>query len=368
MTDPRIAKMAHLLVHYSLELKPGQQCAIFTSPLADELTLAVYAAALEAGAHVALLPQVPGAEELFYRLASDAQLDYVSPVRKLVLETFDAYLSIGAPLNTRELSGSDPARLARARKAGAPLMRTFMERSARGELRWCGTVYPTAALAQEAGMSLHEYREFVLRAGHLDAPDPIAVWRQEGERQRRLIAWLKGRDAVVLKGSDIDLRLSIKDRVFVEADGRYNFPDGEIFTGPVETSANGWVRFRYPAITAGQEVTDIELWFEDGRVVKERAGKGQELLTAMLDTDPGARYLGEWGIGTNYQIQRFTRSILFDEKIGGTIHLALGASYPETGGRNQSGVHWDMICDMRDAEITIDGELFYKDGRPVIEL
>jgi aminopeptidase len=221
-------------------------------------------------------------------------------------------------------------------------------------------------MAQEADMSLSEYAEFVYGAGLLNDPDPVALWRKEGERQMKLIKWLDGKDKAVLKGENVDLTMSIKGRVFKESDGKYNFPDGEIFTGPVEDSVNGWIRFRYPAIYSGQEVTDIELWFENGKVVKEKASKGQELLTSLLNTDSGARYLGEWGIGTNYGIQRFTKNMLFDEKMGGTIHLAVGASYPETGGKNESGLHWDMLCDMAQSEIKVDGELFYKDGKPVV--
>jgi aminopeptidase len=366
MPDPRVAKLAQVLVHYSLELKPGQQVEIRATPLAAELALAAYAEAIRAGAHVSWRVGLPGAEEVFFKHASDAQLEFVSPVRRLVTETFDAALSIGAEHNTRELSGVDPTRLALWRKASAPLSKTFMERSARGELRWCYTEFPTHASAQEAEMSLSEYEDFVYGAGRLDEPDPVAVWREEGARQRKLIQWLAGKDRVTLKGANIDLALSIKGRTFKEADGKYNFPDGEIFTGPVEDSASGWVRFRYPAIYEGQEVTDIELWFEDGRVVKERASKNQELLTALLNTDAGARFLGEWGIGANYGIQRFTKNMLFDEKMGGTIHFAVGASYPETGGRNESGLHWDMLCDMAEGEIRVDGELFYQNGRPVI--
>lgn len=367
MPDPRVAKLAQVLVHYSLELKPGQQFSLRTSPLAEELALAAYAEAVKAGAHVFIQNSLPGAEEIFYKYASDAQLDYISPIRKLVVETFDATLYLEAEHNTRALSGVDPARMAHARRVGAPLSKLFMERAAREEVRWCLTVYPTHAMAQEADMSLSDYQDFVYGAGLLNEPDPVAAWRKEGVRQRELQAWLKGKDQVTLKGANIDLKLSIKDRRFKEADGKYNFPDGEIFTGPVEESANGWVRFRYPAIYGGQEITDIELWFENGKVVKETASKNQELLTATLNTDQGARYLGEWGIGTNYGIQRFTKNMLFDEKIGGTIHFAVGASYPETGGQNDSGVHWDMLCDMAESEIVVDGELFYKNGRPVFE-
>lgn len=366
MPDPRVAKLAQVMVHYSLELEPGQQFALRTSPAAEELALAVYAEAIKAGANVFVQNTLPGAEEAFYKNASDAQLDFISPVRKLIVETFDANLYIDAEHNTRELSGVDPAKMARARKAGAPLSKLFMERAARNEARWCITAYPTHAMAQEADMSLADYREFVYGAGLLNEPDPVALWREEGARQQKLIQWLAGKDQVVFKGSNVDLKMSIGGRTFKEADGKYNFPDGEIFTGPVEESASGWIRFRYPAIYGGQEVTDIELWFENGRVVKETASKGQELLTSLLNTDAGSRYLGEWGIGTNYGIRRFTKNMLFDEKIGGTIHLAVGASYPETGGKNESGLHWDMLCDMAESEIRVDGELFYKDGKPVV--
>jgi aminopeptidase len=366
MPDPRVSKLAKVLIHYSLELQEGQQMLLRTSPLADELSLAVLEEAVKVGAHVTALNNIPGAQEIFFKYASDAQLDFISPVQKMIAETYDAYLNLEALYNTRALSGIDPKKQARARKANAEISKIFMSRAAKGELRWCITVYPTHAMAQEADMSLSDYREFVFGAGMLNEEDPVAYWIEEGRRQRRLIEWLKGRDKAVLKGDNVDMTLSIKDRVFVPADGKYNFPDGEIFTGPVETSANGWIRFRYPAIYGGKEIEDIELWFENGRVVKEKASKNQDLLTALLDTDAGSRYLGEWGIGTNYGIQRFTKNMLFDEKIGGTIHLAVGAGYPETGSKNESGLHWDMLCDMNHAEITLDGDLFYKDGKPVV--
>ena len=241
-----------------------------------------------------------------------------------------------------------------------------MDRSARGELRWCLTVYPTHAMAQEADMSLADYREFVFGAGMLNEEDPVAYWKNAGQEQQKLVDWLKGHDQVFLRGSNVDLRLSIKGRLFIPCDGQVNFPDGEIFTGPVEDSVEGWVRFKYPAIEYGQEVTDIQLWFEKGRVVKETASKNQELLTAQLNADAGARSLGEFGIGTNYGITRFTKNMLFDEKMGGTIHLAVGAGYPESGSKNESGIHWDMLCDMNDAEIRVDSDLFYRNGKPVI--
>lgn len=366
MADARVEKLAKVLVKYSLDLKPGQRFWLRTTPLAEELNLAVYEEAVKAGAHVFVDQRMPGSEEIFFKYASAEQLDYISPIRRTVVETFEASLYIEALHNSRSLSGADGSRIARARKAGADLMTKMMQRAAEGAHRWCITVHPTHAMAQDADMSLADYREFVYSAGMLNEDDPVAFWKEEGRKQTELAEWLKGHDRVVLKGSNVDVTLSISDRRFEISDGKYNFPDGEIFTSPLEDSANGWIRFKYPAIYDGQEVTDIELWFENGRVVKEKAAKNQELLTSLLNTDAGARTLGEWGIGTNYGIQRFSKNMLFDEKIGGTIHFAVGAGFPECGGRNESGLHWDMLCDMAESEITVDGELFYKNGKTVI--
>ncbi|UCE00204.1 MAG: aminopeptidase [Chloroflexota bacterium] len=366
MADQRLSKLAQILVHYSLDLRPGDQFEIRTNPLAQDLAKLVYKEAVLKGAHVLNSISLQGGEEIFYKYAGDDQLDYVSPVRKLITETFDAVLYIGAEYNTRKLSGIDSERIARFQKTNTPISKRFLERAANKELRWCYTEYPTSASAQEADMSLSDYEEFVFEAGLLDDPDPVSAWKEEGKRQQEYINWLSGRDIVELNGKDVDLKFSIKDRSFKEADGKNNFPDGEIFTGPVENSTNGWVRFAYPAIYAGQEVIDVELWFEDGKVVKEKASKGENLLTTSLNTDQGARFIGEWGIGTNYGIQRFTKNMLFDEKMGGTIHLALGSGYPETGSKNESAIHWDMLCDMTESEIMIDGDLFYKDGKITI--
>jgi aminopeptidase len=216
-------------------------------------------------------------------------------------------------------------------------------------------------------MSLSDYREFVFEAGMLNAKDPVAKWKSEEKKQKKLAKWLKGKNNVILKGDDVDLTISIKGRSFITAAVDTNFPDGEIFTSQVEESVNGWVRFKYPALFGGQEVEDIELWFENGKVVKEKAARNQKLLTAQLNTDKGARILGEWGIGTNYNIKKFSKNMLFDEKLGGTIHLAMGLGFGEAGGRNISGLHWDMLCDMTNSEIFVDGKLFYKNGRPVIK-
>ena len=366
MPDPRITKLANVLVHYSLQIKPGQQVLLQTTPLADELSLAFFEEATKAGAHVLVQNAIPGANEIYLKYASNEQLDFEMPIRRTIYETYDARMVIEADSNTRELAGVDPKRIARNRKTYAPLFKLFTDRLAKGDMRWCLTVYPTEALAQEANMSLSDYKEFVFGAGMLNEDDPVTYWKAEATRQKKLIGWLAGHKQAVLKGENIDLTLSIDERKFIPCAGDQNFPDGEVYTSPVEDSVNGWIRFKYPAIFDGNEVEDIELWFENGKVVKEKAGKNQELLTSLLNTDPGARYLGEWGIGTNYGITRFTKNMLFDEKIGGTIHLALGLGFAEAGGNNASGLHWDMLCDMAKAEITIDGELFYKNGKPVI--
>ena len=366
MPDLRVSNLAKVLVHYSLALKRHQQIVIHTSPLADELTLAVYEESIKVGAYPFIINEVPGTEETFFKYASNAQLDYISPLHKLINKTYDADLTIWTRFNTRNLSGVSPNRIARARKANAQLAKTFLQRAANGNFKWTLTVYPNNAMAQEAEMSLSDYTDFVFDAGMLSRPDPVAFWRNEAIRQQKLIKWLKGRNKAILKGSNVDISLSIKGRLFIECAGKENFPDGEIFTSPVENSVNGWIRFKYPAIYDGQEIEDIELWFEDGRVVKEKATKNQELLIALLNTDAGSRYLGEWGIGTNYGITRFTKTMLFDEKMGGTIHFAVGGGYPESGSKNKSGLHWDMLCEMNDSEIIIDGDWFYKNGKSVI--
>jgi aminopeptidase len=247
-------------------------------------------------------------------------------------------------------------------------MKTYMRRAAAGELRWVGTLFPTNAYAQDAEMSLSEYEDFVYGACMPDADDPVGYWRRFSAWQEKIVQWLKGKEQVHIVGPETDLRLNIAGRTFINSDGRHNMPSGEVFTGPVEESVEGHVRFSYPAIYQGREVTGVRLWFEGGRVVKASADKNEEFLIQTIDTDEGSHYLGEFAIGTNTGITRFTKQILFDEKIGGSFHIALGAGYLETGSVNESAIHWDMICDLRDGgEIWVDGELLYQNGRFAIE-
>jgi aminopeptidase len=308
-----------------------------------------------------------GVEEAFYRLATDEQLDFLSPLTRYTYENFHVMINILSDHNTRELNGIDPARQRRHKLAMTPVSKTFMERGATRALKWCLVQYPTTAYAQEADMSLRQYEEFVFAACFCDQEDPIARWKGVHDTQQRLVDWLKGKKEVRVTGPNTDLTLSIAGRTFINSDGHHNLPCGEIFTGPVEDSAEGWVRFTYPAVTDGREVEGIELSFEQGRVVQATAKKNQEFLLQMLETDAGARYLGEFAIGTNDGIRQFTKNILFDEKIGGSFHMALGAGYPETGSKNESAIHWDMICDVREGgEIAVDGELFYRNGEFVV--
>ena len=367
MRDARIEKVADILVGYSLPVKEGDLVAIRGPYVAEPLILALYRRCLDRGAHPMVRASIPQAEAYFYRFARDHQLEHVWETERWLTENLDASFSIIADTNTRQLSRIEPDRQRIAARARKPLMDRFFERSAAGEVGWSLTLFPTEALAMEAEMSLDEYEEFFFSACLVDSQDPVAEWRKTAEWHQRLIAWLKGRNEVHLEGEGTDLLLEVGDRTFLPADGKENFPDGEIFTGPREDKTRGQVTFSYPAIHGGHAVEGVRLRFEDGRVIEASATMNEDYLLKTLDTDPGARVLGELGIGTNYGIQAFTGELLLDEKIGGTVHLALGASYPESRGVNESAIHWDMVCDLRrGGRITVDGDVLLEDGRLLV--
>jgi aminopeptidase len=364
MPDQRLASLARLVTEYSLQIKKGDQVAIFANSVAEPLVVELYRQVIRRGGHPLPLLIVPGVDEIMLKEGADAQLQHVSPVLRQIFEHFDVRISIEAESNTRALSGVDPARQALRSQARRPLIKTMLERSARGEMRWNVCPFPCNALAQEADMSLAEFEDFVFGACLLNDPDPVASWQQVKARQQQLIEWLAGKQEVHLLGPGTDLRVGIAGRPFINCWGDSNLPDGEVFCGPVETAVNGHVRFSFPAIEGGREVEDVRLWFEQGVVVKWSAAKNEAFLTEMLRTDEGARRLGEFAFGTNFGIQRFIKNMLFDEKIGGTVHIALGAGYPESGSTNESAIHWDMLCDLRQGgEVWVDGELFAKDGK-----
>lgn len=364
MTDIRISKLAKLLVNYSLKLKKGDTFMIQSKTACAPLVKEVYKEALIAGAHPMVFTNLEDLNEIFYKYGSDEQLSYVAPYSIDLIKNVDAFLSIWGEYNTKSLTNIDPARMKIRSQALGEYNKIYMERIGNGSLRWCGTEFPTNGCAMDAEMSLSEYEDFVYGAGHIDADDPVAHWKKVHDEQERLVQILNTKSEFEVISKDTHLKLSTKGRTWENCDGRVNFPDGEIFTSPVEESINGYIRYTYPAIYGGREVEDIRLTFKDGKVVDAKASKGEDYLLQMLDVDKGSRYVGEFAIGTNYDIQRFTKNILFDEKIGGTIHIAIGAGMIECGGKNISSIHWDMICDMKDGgEIFADGELIYKDGK-----
>lgn len=367
MKDQRAEKLAEILVAYSTQVKAGDLVAIRGPHVAEPLLLALYSRCLEAGAHPMLRPSLPEATPAFYRHASEEQLQYVWETDRWLVENLDVSFNVIAETNTRGLSRVDPTRQALVSKSRKPLMDVVFKRSAAGEYRWCVTLFPTEAHAMDAQMSLAEYEDFYYGACMVEKDDPVAEWRRVAERHARLLEWMQGRNEVHIQGEGTDLFLEVGGRTFIAADGECNFPDGEIFTGPIETKTRGVVSFTYPAIYGGRSVEGIKLEFEDGKVVNASAEKNQSFLFSKLDTDEGSRTVGELGIGTNFGIPIFTGETLMDEKMGGTIHLALGASYPETGGTNESAVHWDMVCDLRNGgRMTVDGDVLLENGKLTI--
>ncbi|MFU8773222.1 MAG: aminopeptidase [Anaerolineales bacterium] len=365
MADIRVEKLARILVEHSARIGAGDRVAIETTTIAEPLVRALVIQVLKSGGHPHLLIDLPDYDDILLTYANEDQLDFVPTFQYLAYEQFESRIRINSSVNTRALSGASPIRQRRRQNTLSKILQLQMKRGAEKKFRWVSTLYPTNALAMEAEMSLREYQDFVFRACHADEDtiDPVEYWKGVEKQQEVFVNRIEGNDKVQVRGPNVDLELSIKGRTFRNASGQHNMPDGEIYTGPVEDSAKGWVRFSYPAISQGRAVEGIELFFEQGRVIQATATKNQDFLNEMLDSDPGARYLGEFAIGTNFQIDRFTGNILFDEKIGGTFHMAVGAGYPETGSKNKSVIHWDMICDLRrDSEILVDGDVFYRNG------
>ena len=364
MTDSRIVKLANVLVNYSADVQQGDLVRLVGSPLSEPLLMELYRACLQAGAHPYVLMQPEASGELMFTYGSDEQISYQSPIVQHEIETIDVTISLWGSENTKALSRFGPDKLAKKSQARKNYMETFLKRSATGDLRWTGSQFPCQASAQDAEMSLRQYEDFVFKAGLLHLDDPVAAWKELSMRQERLVDFLNGkREIRFVTPQGTDLTLNVEDRLWLNSDGKKNFPDGEVFTGPVESQTQGVVCYSFPAVHGGRESDGIQLTFESGKVVDAKASKGEQFLIDMLDQDAGARILGEIAIGTNYSITEYTKNTLFDEKIGGTFHAAVGASYPETGGRNESGLHWDMVCDLRQGgQIFVDGELISENG------
>lgn len=373
MSDSRVQKFAKVLVEHSTQVVPGDRVLIEATTAAEPLVRELFIQIMEKGGHphpmIAFPGMMPFSQDEFYlTYAKETQLDFVPTFYKLAYDQFESRIRIHSSTNTRGTTNINPAKAQRRNKATSTITEAQMRRGGEGKFKWVTTLYPTDAYAQDANMSLKEYEDFVFGAVHANEDDPIAFWKSTAGGQQKAIDFLVDKNIVTLRGPNVDLTLSIKGRKFNNSTGTHNMPDGEIYTGPVEESVNGWVKFTYPAIYQGVSVEGAELIFNRGRVDTAKAEKNQDYLFQMLESDQGSRYLGEFAIGTNFDINRFTGNILFDEKIGGSFHMALGAGYPETGSKNRSSIHWDMICDMRkDAEITVDGDLFYKNGQFVFD-
>jgi aminopeptidase len=370
MTDPRLDRLAEILVRYSAKVKPGDLVGITGYPFSREalpLMKSVFREVLRAGANPYPYLQNRFAEDfnrILYQEGSDAQLEYVEPWAEPMIRSLNCDIKIMAATNTRGLSTADSYRIMAHTRSRTELLSLYRKRAAEGHLNWVISLTPTLAYAQDAEMSLGEFADFVFASTWADQEDPIALWRQISESQAVLVKKLADKCMISVQSPHIDLTFSIKGRSFINCDGEGNMPDGEIFTSPVEDTVTGWMESSFPAIYRGVDVGRVRLRFEEGRVVEAEAEKRQDYLNAMLDTDDGARRVGEFGIGTNEKIKTFIKNMLFDEKIGGTIHLALGASFPESGGVNNSAIHWDLLCDMRDGgTITADGEGVYESGR-----
>jgi aminopeptidase len=384
MADARLDRLAQVLVKYSTRVKKGDLVGITAEPLGQPLVEALALAVIRAGGHPVWIMRNEMIEELVLQHGTQDQLDFLSPLELYAVDTLDVRIGVWAETNTKASSRIDPARSARIQSARRPLMKKFMTRAAEGKLRWCGTQYPTHASAQDAEMSLRQYEDFVFGAGLLNEPDPVAAWQAVHERQEKIRAYLQGKQLlhfkvpprIGLSGAPIDdgtdLRVDVSKGIWINCAGHENFPDGEVFCGP--TGVDGHVNYSFPAVYEGREVIGVRLAFKAGRVVEAKADKNEEFLFKMLDQDAGARTLGEIAIGTNYGIKEFTRNTLFDEKIGGTFHAAVGAGYPESGSSNESGLHWDMVCDLRPTPagggydshpggtIEADGQVFHRAG------
>lgn len=361
-----IEKYAKLLVDYSLDIKKGERFLIKGSYLAEELIKYVYGFAVEKGALVETQISLNGLSKIFYDRASDEQLKDVSPVSKYIVENYDVMLNIDSPFNLKDLQTVDPVKKQKSAAARQEINKTFMHRAAVGKLRWSLCVFPTDSQAQESGMSKEEYADFVYKACFLYDDDPTSSWYKLRDNQQRIVDYLNAKKQIRYVGKNIDVSFSTEGKKWINSEGTNNMPSGEVFTAPVEDSVNGKVRFSFPGIFMGQEIEDICLEIKDGLVVKWTAAQGQELLDKVFEIE-GTRRFGEVAIGTNDGINKFTKNMLFDEKMGGTIHMAVGAAYPETGGTNESSVHWDLLADMKeDSQITADGEVIYKNGKFLI--
>lgn len=369
MADKRLNKLAKLLVNYSTEVKEGDFVFVCADEVATPWVVEVTKEAIKCGAHVEYLLDTDEVSEVKLKYSNEEQLKGGNLIYETLLSRADVWLTAWGSRNTRSLSSIDSDKVKLAQRGAAPWRKIYSERCGDGSLRWCGTQYPTHANAQEASMSISEYEDFVYGAGLLDSEDPVAEWKRISMEQERWVKYLDSKSEIHIMSEGTDIKVGIKGRKWINCDGQVNFPDGEIFTSPVENDINGHISFSFPGIFSGKQIEGIKLQVKEGKVINATAKKGEDLLKSLLETDEGSSFFGEVAIGTNYGIKEFTSNMLFDEKIGGTVHMAIGDSMPEAGGKNKSSLHWDMLCDMRSCgKIYADGELFYENGKFINEI
>ena len=362
MSPDQISAYANLLVNYCVELQPGERLFVSTTTLAAPLVSALHESVLRAGGHLEVRMSVPGQAAALRDYGSTEQFAYVPTLYRTAIEEFEAYINIRAPFSLREAPAA-PELQAAGRAALAPVLKTYFARTADRRLKRSLCVFPCPALAAEAGLSLADYTTFVAQATKLDQPDPRAAWLAVRRRQQAVVDHLNTCTTFRYVNPRTDLTFTTRGRTWINSDGQTNMPSGEVYTSPEEDSANGHVYFDYPAIRNGKTVRGVTLRVRDGEIYAWHAEEGQEVLDETFAI-PGTRRFGEAAVGTNYTIDRFTKNILFDEKIGGTVHLAIGQSYALAGGKNESSVHWDMIADMTDGGIILaDGQEIYRNGR-----
>ncbi len=368
MFNPILKKYADVLVNYSTAVKKNDLVIIYARGYSSQpLVKEIYKLCLENGANPIVRTSMDELSELFIKHANDDQLEFVDEMSRIEVEKADVMIFIGAPSNIKNTANCDPEKLAKRSKANHPILSRRLERSANNELRWVIADYPTNALAQEANMSLGEYSEFLINSCYLDLDNPTQKWIEIDKEQKRIAQILNQTQKLRIVGDRTDITFSTKDRTWVPCSGNMNFPDGEIFTSPVEDSAQGKIYFDFPQNYQGSTAREVYLELKDGKVVEAHAQVGNEFLQNMIKLDEGASFVGEIAIGTNERIQSVTGNILFDEKIGGSIHMALGASYPEAGGKNKSGLHWDLIKNLKNqGKIYADDKLIYENGKFII--
>jgi aminopeptidase len=359
----RLRRFADVVVGYCAGVERDDLVVLQGTMNVEPLVEQLYESVLRAGGcpTTRVLPELG---DLLLTAGSEEQIEWLTPGEREDVEQADVWIVVEAPSNTKELTAVDPERQALRQRARSRLRERYLERALNGGLRWVLTAFPTNAAAQDAEMSLAEYEEFVYGSALLDADDPVARWREFSGELRRAVELLSAKQELRFLAEGTDITFAVGGRTWVAADGHENFPDGEVFTAPHDESTEGVITFTYPAVFEGRQVDDVRLSFRDGEVVEATASRGEDFLQEMVAVDEGARRVGELAFGLNDAVSVFTRNILFDEKIGGTMHLALGSAYPECGGTNRSALHWDLICDLRSgSEVYADGELVYRDGR-----